>query len=429
MKTRRRARVLWVIWMAFTVPAIFAREPYRTRRDPVVDPVGGATATAAGSNRPCADAEVRDPRIPAQVGDWALVWGPWEAGGWADVLDAPDRDAYRVAQALLGDRVEVISHQGDWMEVIERGRAWRGWIQAAHLTYGSSHVRRAFATMPTVALATSPYLAIDACGSLAPYGAHLPLADRSRTRLEVQLPDGRRLGVKRSNVALTSRPRSIAFALRHVKGLLRRPFQTGGNSPAAIDGVGLIYLILRASGSDDVPREPDALWERATPVSRRAMRPGDVLLLDTFGGQPPSPAILVTDRVLLEASPASGVNYLPLDELTRSRLREVLRFGQTSPQVDWKRANLAPRTATARETDLLFLLIILASQNAALIAFLLALGSQTTDRIDRAGAVVHRTAGTRIARTPAQRVFILRIVATTALRSTNVRSAGKGPAE
>jgi len=361
-----------LIWIAFAFSTLLSRELYGNWRDPVGGPISEATATAVGRNRPCADAAVRDPRIPAKVGDWALVWGPWEAGGWTDILDSPDRDADRTAQALLGDRVKILGRRGDWMEVIELGRSWQGWIQAGHVTYGSSHVRRTFATMPTVALATSPYLAIDDCGSLAPYGAQLPVADGSKTRrLEVQLPDGRRLRLKRSQVALTDQPKSISFALAHVKGLLRRPFQTGGNSPAAIDGVGLVYLVLRAGGHDGVPREPAALWEWATPVSSRAMKPGDVLLLDTFGGQPPSPAILVTDRILLEASPASGVNFLPLDEFTRSRLREVLRFSGTSSHMDWARPGLVVRAVSAHEGDLLPLFIVLTSQNVALVALLL----------------------------------------------------------
>jgi cell wall-associated NlpC family hydrolase len=371
MKSRPRPRPLGLIWIAFTVSALLSRELCGGSRDPAEGPIGGAAATAAGRDRPCADAGVRDRRIPAKVGDWALVWGRWEAGGWADVLESPNRDANRIAQALLGDRVEVLGQRGDWMEVIELERSWRGWIQAAHLTYGSRRVRRTFATKPTVALATSPYLPIDGCGSLAPYGAQLPVADGSKTRLEVQLPDGRRLDVKRSQVALTDQPKSISFALANVNGLLRRPFQTGGNSPAAVDGVGLVYLILRASGHDGVPREPAALWGRATPVSSGAMEPGDILLLDTFGSQPPSPAILVTDRILLEASPASGVNFLPLDELTRSRLREVRRFSGTSSHAGWSRLGLAMRAAPSHERDLLLLFIVLTSQNAALAALLL----------------------------------------------------------
>src|SRR4029079_18322254 len=110
--------------------------------------------------------------------------------------------------------------------------------------------------------------------------------------------------------------------------------------------------------------------ERATPVSRQAMRPGDLLLLDTFGGLPPKPAILVSDGVLIEASPASGVNFLPLDESTRSRLREVRRFSG-SPHAEGARSARGPRAAPA-QSDLLVLFIVLTSQNAALVVLLLA---------------------------------------------------------
>ncbi|HXU33478.1 MAG TPA: NlpC/P60 family protein [Thermoanaerobaculia bacterium] len=372
MKSCLRSRSLGLIWIAFAVSALLSSELYGDRRDSADAPIEGSAATAAGRDRPCANAEVRDRRIPAKVGDWALVWGPWEAGGWADVLESPDRDANRRAQALLGERVAVLGQRGAWMEVSELGHSWRGWIQAAQLTYGSSRVRRTFATKPTVALATSPYLDIDGCGSRAPFGAQLPVADGSKTHLEVQLPDGRRLDVERSQVALTDQPKSISFALANVDGLLRRPFQTGGNSPTAVDGVGLVYLLLRASGHDGVPREPAALWGRATLVSSGVMEPGDILLLDTFDSQPPSPAILVTDRILLEASPASGVNFLPFDELARSRLREVRRFGGTSSHAGWSLPSLALRAYPANKKDLLLLFILLTSQNAALVALLLA---------------------------------------------------------
>ena len=372
MRGRLRLRPLGLIWIAFAVSALLSRELYGDRRHPTEGSIGRATAADVSGDRPCADAGARDRRIPAKVGDWALVWGPWETGGWADVLVSPNRDANRIAQALLGDRVKVLDQRGDWMKVIERARSWRGWIQAAYLTYGSSRVRRTFETKPTAALAASPYLAIDDCGNLAPYGAQLPVAGGSNTRFELQLPDGRKLEVERSQVVLTAQPKSISFGLAHVEGLVRRPsFQTGGNSPAAVDGVGLVYLVLRASGYDGVPREPSALWGRATPVSSREMEPGDVLLLDTFGNQPPSPAILVSDRILLEASPASGVNFLPFDELARSRLREVRRFGGTSVHADWATLGLELRAAPAHERNLLFLFIVLTSQNAALVALFL----------------------------------------------------------
>lgn len=368
MRSRLDPRPLGLI--CFAVSMLFSHEIYGDRRNLAEPRFDGSPTKAERRDRPCANAGVRDRRIPVKVGDWALVWGPWDEGGWADVLESPNQDANRKAQALLGDRVEVLGQRGDWMEVTESARSWRGWVQAAHLTYGSSSVRRMFETRPTVALASSPYLRIDECGSLAPYGAQLPILDDSKKRLEVQLPDGRGLRVRRFQVALTSQPKPISFAITNVNGLLRRPFQTGGNSPAAMDGVGLIYLILRASGYGGVPREPSALWARATPVSNWAMEPGDFLLIDTFSDQPPSPAILVSDRILLEASPASGVNFLPLDESTRSRLREVRRFSGKSPQSTWRRLGPALRVTPSRVKDL-FLLIVLTSQNAALAALLL----------------------------------------------------------
>lgn len=402
--TSRSTYALWLVGLAVAVPTANARDTPGIQREPAVAFADGTAATAGRRNPHCADANTRDRRLPAKVGEWALVWGDWEAGGWTDVLIEPKQNAPRVAQALLGDRVEILRQRGGWMETKELGQAWQGWIQAAHLTYGSDRVRRAFRTMPIIALASSAYSTIDGCGNLAPFGPQLPLVEDSGTHLQVQLPDGRKFDVRRSEVAPTWQPKSLEVTLMRVNALLRRPFQIGGNSPAAVDGAGLVFLILRASGYLHVPRAPAALWEMSTLVGSGEMKPGDILLLDSPGGQP-SPAILVTDSVLLESSPASGVNFLPLDQLSRHRLLEVRRFSEPFKLME-SVAPLVPSSAlpavSADDVEVLAFLIIIMSQQIVLLAV-------HWRPSYSAGSVVTEVDRVRTACSPATRIFLFRI--------------------
>lgn len=375
---------LWLVGLAFAAPGLCAQGASSDDRT-AANPVNGASETPR-----CGNAALRDSRIPPKVKDWALVWGSWEMGGWTDVLSKPDPDAHRIAQALLGDRVEVFRQRGNWVQTRELGGAWQGWVRAAHLTYGSDSVRRSVETMPTVALAASPYVDVDGCGNRAPFGSRLPLATESATRRKLQLPDGRKLSVNRSDVVLPWRPKPLELTLPRVNALLRRPFQAGGNSPEAIDGAGLVFLVLRASGYD-VPREPNSLWALAMPVRRRAMQPGDVLFFEAFGGQPLRPAILVTESVLLEASPASGVNFIPLEQLARRRLQGVRRFATPSPFFGrelFRAPDAASRSAPANAVGLLPILVVLVSQQAVLIALLFVLRAVTLDYVDAADTIV-----------------------------------------
>jgi hypothetical protein len=315
----------------------------------------------------------RDARIAPQQGEWALVWGPWESGGWTDILTEPSRTAGRIGQALLGDRVDVIQIRGAWAEVREWKGAWKGWVENVHLTFGTRRVRRAVENLPSVVIVKAPYLTIDGTGSRAPFGARLPFVEGGKARL--QLPDGRLLKVNPSDVAPTLEPRPLTFGLSRAKGLLRLPFQSGGNSPEGIDGAGLIFLMLRVCGRN-VPRTPSLLWEEAAAVRPENKEPGDVLFFESFGEQEPVSAILVTQEALLEASPASGVNYLPLEQMSQRRLLEVRRFALPRGEEGGARAtefSVVSTVTVFKDLDFTLFVAMAASYQIVLLAFLLVL--------------------------------------------------------
>jgi hypothetical protein len=357
----------------------------------------------------------RDARIKPTVGDWALVWGPWESGGWTDILREPNSNATRLGQALMGDRVEVTQLRGEWAKVKEWGGAWEGWVKSADLTHGSNRVRKVEESMPIIVITKAPYLEIDGTGSRAPFGARLPISKIAGPHLELRLPDGRLLTVNTSDVAPAFEPKPLKFALSRAKGLLRLPFQSGGNSAEGIDGAGLAYLLLRACGHE-VPRFPASLWEQATTVRREAMKPGDVVFFESFGGKEPFPAILVSQEALLEASPASGVNYLPIDQMSQRQLLEVRRFTvRLSRKGRGPRLTELPLTSTGmpfQNLDFLLLLAVAVSHQAVLLAFFLALQRKSANYMSGAGSSEPEAAAClpKPAKHPPGTVCVLRIL-------------------
>ena len=371
----------------------------------------------------------RDARIAPQEGDWALVWGPWESGGWTDILAEPSRTASRVGQALLGDRVEVIQIRGAWAQVREWKGAWEGWVESVQLTFGSRRARRSVENLPSVVITKAPYLTIDGTGSRAPFGARLPFVKGGRVRL--RLPDGRLLEVNPSDVAPASEPRPFMFGLSRVKGLLRLPFQAGGNSPEGIDGAGLIYLILRVCGRN-VPRTPSLLWKEAETIRLENKEPGDVLFFESFGEQEPVPALLVTQEALLEASPASGVNYLPLEQMSQRRLLEVRRFALPHGEEGDGRLTEFSVDSTGtifKDLDFTLFVAMAASHQLVLLAFLLVLrstaggtGSGATIDVVPAGSGKSATRGCLL-RYPVGTFLVLRIW------KTRAESRGLSPSQ
>jgi len=90
----------------------------------------------------------------------ALVCGmPVEADSWADLMD-DDMRLWLVGkvetQALYGERLQVIDHQGDWLKVCAVGqgtcrdkRGYPGWIPAVQVSSNSAYLAEQL-TLPSI---------------------------------------------------------------------------------------------------------------------------------------------------------------------------------------------------------------------------------------------------------------------------------------
>lgn len=268
----------------------------------------------------------RDRRVQPVAGEPAIVFGPWEYGGWADVFRSPSGDSERIAQALLGDIVNVDRLEGAWARVADHGKTWSGWVRTAELTRGSLRVARAYSDGPRVFLVRAPGLRSE--GRLfLPFGAELPLAGSgSDGRVRLLLPDGRTAALTKTDKAVSSRPLSLSASLDRTKGLVGYRYANGGNSRDSVDGPGLVWLVHRVAGIR-VPRTLDGLRSGGRPVVAKSERAGDVLFLRVYDPDRPQPGIVLEPgQTYLQASPGNGVSLGFIDDASAARIVARSRF-------------------------------------------------------------------------------------------------------
>jgi cell wall-associated NlpC family hydrolase len=72
--------------------------------------------------------------------------------------------------------------------------------------------------------------------------------------------------------------RVVATALRYVGA----PYARGGTSPAGFDCSGFVMFVYRRVGVS-LPHSAEQQYRRGSPVSRRALQPGDIVFFDHLG--------------------------------------------------------------------------------------------------------------------------------------------------
>ena len=268
----------------------------------------------------------RDAWVRPELGEWALVSRVGPSIGWCDIFDEPSQSSTRVAQGLVGDKIEVIDESPGWFRVASIPAGWEGWVRAIYVTAGSDAVRNAWKTGPFACIVAAPGVDLGVQGYI-PFGAVLPLAGRRPGVARLRLPDGRLADVDAEHSVAVDEFPPLSAVLEAARGLRRVRYQDGGNSLEAMDGAGLVWLVFRVAGQA-VPRQLAEQLVDGESIDTSSFRTGDVIYLSAYhDDQRRSVIVLDDDGTFLEATPSSGVALGVLDQLRNRKILEVRRFG------------------------------------------------------------------------------------------------------
>ena len=105
--------------------------------------------------------------------------------------------------------------------------------------------------------------------------------------------------------------RKMALVIRRFLGA---PYVWGGTSPQGVDCSGLVVAVFGETFGMDLPHSAAALFRLGSPVSRRALRFGDLVFFTTRGGPTPEHVGIYLDKgMFVHASSSQGVIVERLD--------------------------------------------------------------------------------------------------------------------
>jgi gamma-D-glutamyl-L-lysine dipeptidyl-peptidase len=221
-----------------------------------------------------------------------------DAADWVAALSDDDRRALvpRVlTQLLLGEPVEIIDEDGDWVRVCapwqpssRDGRGYPGWIPRAHVaSRPATHSHEVVVTAMTARVFEDADLVIPS--GHATYATILPLHDQTPESLAVHLPGGEIgwLDVTACLVRTTPTDRDPSEVDRGALLTEARRFTDlrylwGGMSAHGLDCSSLVHITYRRLGAV-VPRDASDQAAATTPVPRGDARRGDLLFFQREG--------------------------------------------------------------------------------------------------------------------------------------------------
>ncbi|HHY93246.1 MAG TPA: C40 family peptidase [Firmicutes bacterium] len=236
-----------------------------------------------------------------------------------DVWSAPDPEPERerLTQALLGDRVTVVSEKPAWVY----GRVadgYLGWLARKSLTELAPAVgpHRVTVSAPLAELRRTSFASFAAeplFPSRAFLGTRLPGLECVGQEVRVALPGGCSAYLPLDRVSLEpnggTENQACAAAsdlvLRYALALLGAPYLWGGLTVEGIDCSGLVYVAYRTAGLD-LPRDADQQFACGLPLPE-PLQPGDLVFFATEEpGFPSHVGFYLGQRRFLHASSRLG---------------------------------------------------------------------------------------------------------------------------
>ena len=218
--------------------------------------------------------------------DVAAVRDDPDVACWAAAMDAGVREGLNgrtLTQLLLGEAVQVLEEQGDWVRVVSLSQpssknhlGYPGWMRRAHI--GAPVMRTTGPTAFVVTRTAVCSLEDDRLTELS-FGTALWVDDVTEESVGVLLPGDRRGNIPASNVRLGHKEQQPTYGpddlLDTARQFLGMRYLWGGNSAWGFDCSGLVHLTYRAQGVV-VPRDAFDQAVDVIPVSLDDVQPGDL---------------------------------------------------------------------------------------------------------------------------------------------------------
>jgi cell wall-associated NlpC family hydrolase len=194
-------------------------------------------------------------------------------------------------QALLGQKVDVIEEQGDWVKVAVHGQptprlaaGYPGWMPKSQLNLHdrySNHADKPFAliTSPTAWLYHNKnFKKKDLEIS---YNTRLPVVADLKEAFAVITPDGKTRWLSKDDASLYQSESEMPAAtgthlVKEAEKFLGLPYLWAGTAGFGFDCSGFTYTIHKAAGIT-IPRDSGPQSKEGLSVAREDLQPGDLL--------------------------------------------------------------------------------------------------------------------------------------------------------
>ena len=262
---------------------------------------------------------------------------------WTDGLSDADRRQLAprlLTQLLLGEPVEVVDEDGDWVKVVApwqpsslNSQGYPGWVRRAHVAAAP-----AIASHDVVVTARTATLYDDAdligVTGEASYATLLPLVEQADTAVGVHLP-GARIGWLDASACLVRTtpahrdPTTVTRddLLTEARRFTDLGYLWGGTSAFGLDCSGLVHITYRRLGGI-VPRDAHDQASAAFRLPRPEAQPGDLYFFQRDGKSIHHVAIALDEpnHVLHAANFKAVVSEVLNDERRATLLPDAGRF-------------------------------------------------------------------------------------------------------
>ena len=218
-------------------------------------------------------------------------------------------DSHVQTQALYGQQVIVLARSGGWAKVAvvdepdpQNVHGYPGWLPVAQLARDFDRSGR-----QVVVTARTGTVLVHGHELQLSYGTTLPLIRWGGDYAAVRTPDGVGTVVGVEDPLHPTNASIIAQAKR----FLGTHYLWGGLSSWGFDCSGIIWDVYRAHGLT-IPRDADPQRHHGTPITRDALRPGDLLFFGSPNYAEHDAIYLGNDRMLEAPDSAHRVRIVPV---------------------------------------------------------------------------------------------------------------------